>query len=276
MPRIGLGVYDMNNEEAYRCTKWALEAGYRLVDTAYWYENEASCGRAVLDFCAETGTPRSEIWYTTKLMHNHGREATHHAIRRSLKESGLDCIDLYLIHGPLGGPRARLESWEEIVKARDEGILRSIGVSNFGLKHLEEMRTAWETARTDGPGAEWAGVKPSVNQMDVHPFMARDAIVAFCRDHDIVVQAWAPLVRAMRFDHPVVLRIAKAHCKEPAQVLLRYSLQMDYAPIPKSVSNARIRSNIEVYDFELSNTEMKELHSLDERLVTDWEVTEAP
>jgi diketogulonate reductase-like aldo/keto reductase len=101
-------------------------------------------------------------------MHNHGHEATHRAIRRSLKESGLDYIDLYLIHGPLGGPQARLESWEEIVKARDEGILHSIGVSNFGLMHLEEMRTAWGATRTEGPGTEWAGVKPSVNQVDVH------------------------------------------------------------------------------------------------------------
>ena len=102
----------------------------------------------------------------TKLMHNRGRKATHRAIRRSLKESGLDYIDLYLVHAPLGGPQARRESWEEVVKARDEGIIRSIGVSNFGIRHLEEMKTAWGTINTEG--LEWAGEKPSVNQVDVH------------------------------------------------------------------------------------------------------------
>ncbi|KAI0041719.1 aldo-keto reductase [Auriscalpium vulgare] len=275
LPRFGLGVYEMTEDEAYQSTKWALEAGYRLIDTADWYDNEAACGRALRDFCAESGVPRSEIYYTTKLKHNLGAKSAYASIRRSLAASGLDYIDLYLIHGPPGGPARRRESWAELVRAQKDGLLRSIGVSNFGVRHLEEMRVGWEQGGVVGDD-EWVGVKPSVNQVDLHPFMTRDDITSYCMKHDITLEAWAPLVRTMRFNHPVVQRLATKHAKQPAQVLLRYSLQRGYVAIPKSVSRERIVSNADVFGFELSEVEMQELHALNEDLVTDWEVTTCP
>ncbi|KAI0710188.1 Aldo/keto reductase [Earliella scabrosa] len=263
IPILGFGTYEMEGEQCYTAVRWALEAGYRHIDTAEWYENERECGRAILDFCKESGTPREAIFYTTKLKENKGYDHVRAAARKSLEECGLGYIDLYLVHDPTGGPQARADSWRAVVDAKAEGFIRSVGVSTFGMRHLQEIVSS---------GLEL----PVLNQIDLHPFMTRTEIVNFCHKHGIALEAWGPLVRGMRFNHPKIVALAEKYHKEPAHVLLRYSLQKGYVAIPKSVSKARIESNLRLFDFELSAQEMTELDALDEYLVTDWDPTDEP
>ncbi|KAF7311994.1 Aldo-keto reductase [Mycena indigotica] len=263
IPLLGFGTYELDGMEAYNAVTWALEAGYRHIDSATWYENEKECGTAILDFCKSTGTPRSAIFYTTKLKLNDGYDATLKAIDFSLDQCGLGYIDLYLIHGPIGGKTARTECWRAICDAQKEGKLRSIGVSTFGVRHLKEI-------------LDMGLAIPTVHQIDLHPFMARTEIVKICKENHIALEAWAPLVRGLRFNHPVIQKIATKYHKQPAQVLLRYSLQKNYVAIPKSSSKTRIVANLDIFDFELEEGEMLDLDQLDEGLVTDWDPTGCP
>ncbi|KAH8118101.1 aldo-keto reductase [Phellopilus nigrolimitatus] len=257
IPLLGFGTYDIEGREAYEAVTWALE------DSAAWYYNEKEVGRAILDFCQKSNVPRSEIFYTTKLRSNDGHQASKAAIEKSLEECGLGYIDLYLIHGPLGGPQARMDSWKAASEAKAEGKIHSVGVSNYGLKHIQEMLDA--------------GVEvPAVNQIDLHPFMTRTTLVDLCLRNGIALEAWAPLVRGYRFKHPGLVRLAGKYSKETAQVLLRYSLQKGFIPLPKSVSKERINSNTQIYDFELTADEMKDLDALDEHLITDWDPSDCP
>jgi len=176
----------------------------------------------------------------------------------------LEYIDLYLLHSPIGGPQARKDSWKAVCDVQQTGQLKSIGVSNFGIRHLTEM--------VDGNVP-----LPVVNQIDLHPFMTRNDIVAFCNQHSIALQAWAPLVRGFpEHNHPSITNLARKYVKEPAQVLLRYSIQKGYIPIPKSANKARIVSNTQIFDFELAPEEVIHLDSLDSSLVTDWDPTNCP
>ncbi|KAL0945456.1 hypothetical protein HGRIS_000946 [Hohenbuehelia grisea] len=263
IPVLGFGTYEMDGKVASNGVTRALQVGYRHIDSAQWYENEMECGQAILDYCRSTGTPRAEIFFTTKLKHNDGYDSVSKAIRTSRDQCGLGYIDLYLIHGPIGGPQARIESWRAIVDAQKEGILRSIGVSCFGVKHLEELLESGLPA-------------PAINQIDLHPFMTREDVVDYCRKHGIVLEAWAPLVRGLRFDHPSIASLVEKYHKTPAQVLLRYSIQKGFIPLPKSVSAERIASNAKVFDFELAQEEVEHLDTLDEKLVTDWDPSECP
>ncbi|KAI0749322.1 Aldo/keto reductase [Daedaleopsis nitida] len=263
IPLLGFGTYEMEGQEAYQAVRWALEAGYRHIDSAEWYENERECGQAILDFCKETGTPRATIFYTTKLKENKGYAHAKAALEKSLDVCGLGYIDLYLIHSPIGGAESRAANWKALKEAKAEGLVRSIGVSTYGLKHLQEMVAA-------------GGELSVINQIDLHPFMTRTEIVTFCKAHGIALEAWAPLVRGLRFKHPKIVALAQKYSKEPAQVLLRYSLQKGYVAIPKSSSKTRLESNLRLFDFELTDQEMTELDALDEYLVTDWDPTETP
>ncbi|KIY43822.1 Aldo/keto reductase [Fistulina hepatica ATCC 64428] len=263
MSTVKAGTYELESREAKQAVTWALEAGYRHIDSATWYYNERECGEAILEFCKATGTPRSEIFFTTKLMHNNGYENVKKAIQKSLDVCGLGYIDLYLIHGPWGGPQARKEAWEAICDAQKEGKLKSIGISTFGLRHMQEL------IATGLP-------VPAVHQIDLHPFQTHTEIVKFSKKHGMTMEAWAPLVRCMRFKHPEIQKLARKYGKEPAQILLRYSLQKGYVPIPKSSKKARIVSNTQVFDFELSEEEIQVLDGLDEGLATDWDPTNCP
>jgi diketogulonate reductase-like aldo/keto reductase len=263
MPVLGFGTHQIPKESVKQCVMIALKAGYRLIDSAPWYNNEGECGQAILEFCHETGVPRSDIFYTTKLGSNNGLTPSKEAIQISLDKCGLKYIDLYLIHTPEGGPEARRESWQAICAAQKEGKLKSIGISNFGIKHIEEFLNA--------------GVPmPVVNQMDLHPFMTRTKIVALCDKHKISLEAWAPLVQGHRFEHPSISHLAVKYAKDPAQILIRYSLQKKYHPIPKSKSNDRIISNSDVFDFVITPEEMLHLDSLNEDLAVDWDPSRLP
>ncbi|GAA5878260.1 hypothetical protein JCM8547_007542 [Rhodosporidiobolus lusitaniae] len=265
-PRFGLGVYVTEpGQETYQAVTDALEAGYRHIDGAEWYENEADCGRAINDFISRTGTPRSEIFFTTKLHYNKtDPEWAVKCVDESLQTAGLEYIDLYLIHDPTGGPEVRRAMWEGCARAKDQGKVRSIGVSNFGVKHLTDLL------------ATSPKYVPAVNQIDLHPFMTRTELVAFCEAKGIVLEAWAPLVRGERFGHPVVKEVAEKYGKTPAQVLIRYGLDRGFIVIPKSTKKQRIVDNANVFDFKLEKADLDRLTSLDEFLITDWEVSTVP
>lgn len=217
-------------------------------------------GAAINDFCKARDVPRSEIFYTTKLKLNNGYEHVRAAIKRSVELCGLGYLDLYLIHGPIGGKVARQESWRAIVDAQKEGLVKSIGISTFGIKHVEDI------LELD------IGV-PAVHQIDIHPFMVRASIVKWCMDRGMLMEAWGPLVRGMRFNSPIIVKTAEKYGKTPAQILLRWSLQKGYVPIPKSRTRERVVENTNVFDFELSYGEILGLSELDEGLVTDWDPT---
>ncbi|KAI0806143.1 aldo-keto reductase [Irpex lacteus] len=263
IPILGFGTYELEGPSVIEPLTWALEAGYRHIDGATWYYNEKECGQAIHAWLKKTGTPRSEIFWTTKLKDNVSYDATMKAIDASLKAIGFDYIDLYLLHSAIGGPEIRKECWRAVCDAKRQGKVKSIGVSNFGVKHIQEM-------------LEQGVELPVLNQVDLHPFMTRTDIVEICQKHNIALEAWGPLVRGLRFRHPSIVSLAEKYNKSAAQVLLRYSIQKGFIPIPKASSKERIISNTQIYDFELSDDEMKHLDSLDEALVTDWEVTTCP
>ncbi|BEJ09849.1 hypothetical protein CcaverHIS641_0607640 [Cutaneotrichosporon cavernicola] len=263
IPIFGLGVYEMSDGQTRAAVAWALEAGYRHIDTAEWYENEGSVGDGLRDFLTSpsgSNVSRQDIFITSKLMHNRGYNETLQDLRASLSRAGLDYFDLYLLHAPSGGVGLRKDLWRALMDAKKEGLVKSIGVSNFSPKHIEEI-----VARGDE--------LPVVNQIDLHPFMRHKAYVDNCQKHGIILEAWAPLARAMRFQHPVIETVADKYSKTPAQVHLRWGLQHGYIVIPKSASRKRIIENADVFDFELSAADMEQLDGLDENLITDWDIT---
>jgi diketogulonate reductase-like aldo/keto reductase len=259
MPRLGFGVYMISGQQCKQAVKLALQAGYRHIDSAKWYANEAECGEAIREFCQETGTARKDIFYTSKLMHNTSFERAKKDIRKSVDACGLEYIDLYLLHGPYPGKKERLEAWRALEDGVEAGLLKSIGVSNYGERHLKELFERQPK------------IKPCVNQIDLHPFMQRSDLVRFCQVHDIVLEAWGPLARAEKWQDPTLKRLASEYNRSAAQILLRWSLQKGFVPLPKSTHAERIKANTEIWDFELSEASMKELDSLEEYLVTDWD-----
>lgn len=264
IPQIHLGVYQMTGSEAYKAVQWALAAGYRGIDSAQMYRNENECGRAILDFINDktknkVGLRREDVHFTTKLMTNGRYETVRKSIKNSVKTCGLGYVDLFLLHSPYGGKTARLSSWKAVEDAVQEGEIRIGGVSNFGIKHLEEMI------------ASKPSTLPAVNQIEVHPFNTRTNITSFCQKHDIVVQAYGPLVRALKMKHPTIVELSDRYGCTPAQLMVRWSIQHGYIPLPKSVTKERIERNVQIDAFEISNDDMKTMDNLDEYLVTDWD-----
>ncbi len=256
IPAVGLGVYKSEpgpiTQEAVVA---ALSTGYRHIDTASIYNNEADVGAAV----ARSGIERSEVFVTTKLWNeDHGYDKTLYAFDRSLEQLGLDYIDLYLIHWPV--PIHRLDTWRALERLTLDGRVRDIGVSNYLARHVQEI-------------LDYAAVVPAVNQLELTPFNYRTRLdtVAMCRQHGIVLEAYSPLTKARKLDDPTLGEIASAHGKTPAQVLIRWGLEQGFVVLPKSVQPGRIAENFDVFDFELSAAELEQLESLDEGLVTGWD-----
>jgi methylglyoxal/glyoxal reductase len=248
LPRLGLGVFQTPAGEVTRkAVRWALDTGYRLIDTAAMYGNEEDVGEAV----RASGVPRDDVVVTTKLWFtDHGFEPAQAAARRSQAKLGLGPIDLYLIHWPrASSPEERLGSWRALEKLRKDGVVRAIGVSNYAIRHLEELR-------------EHAEVAPSVNQVEFHPFVFDPELVQYAERHRIVLEAYSPLTRARKLDDRTVAEVAAAHHKSPAQVLVRWGLQHGIVELPKSVREERIRENADVFDFSLSPAEMGALDQL--------------
>ena len=251
IPQVGLGVWQAGGGTK-KAVVAALAAGYRHIDTAAVYGNEAQVGAAI----AEAGVPRDQVFVTSKLWNqDHGYDKALAAYETSLKRLKLDYLDLYLVHWPVAG--LRLESWRALEKLAADGRVRAIGVSNFMASHLQEL-----TAN--------AKVLPAVNQIELTPFLQRAPTVALCRELGITLEAYSPLTRGQRLGHPVVVELAQAAARTPAQVLLRWGIQKGFVILPKSVHEARIVENAALFDFELDAAAMQRLDALEEGLVTGW------
>jgi diketogulonate reductase-like aldo/keto reductase len=254
IPQVGLGVWQTPaGATARQAVLEALRVGYRHVDTARIYGNEADVGAAV----RSSGVPREQIFVTTKLWNqDHGYDQALRAFDASLQRLGLDYVDLYLLHWPVAGKR--LDSWRALERLYEEKRARSIGVSNFLVPHLRELLGA-------------AKHVPAVNQIELTPFLQRRDTVALCRQHGILVEAYSPLTHGRRLDHPVLANVARRAERTVAQVLLRWSLQHGNVVLPKSTSPARIAENARLFDFALDERAMAELDDLEEGLVTGWD-----
>ncbi|RUS17616.1 putative reductase [Endogone sp. FLAS-F59071] len=332
IPALGFGVYQVGpGDEAVQVVLWALEAGYRHIDTAAAYGNEENVGEAIRKRCWKSlpqliynntglccplivvsqekryftiifhvivqlaGHPTSSallIWVTTKLWDEcHGYDNAISAFEFSLEKLGLDYVDLYLIHSPYPGKKLRTESWKALEELHKRGLVKSIvcacdfkymlvhcfiallllllllllfaflvGVSNYGIHHLQELLSI-------------CTIKPVVNQIEITPYLTREALVNFCRDNDIRVEAYSPLTLGQKLNDPTLVSIARQHGKQPAQILIRWSLQRGLIPLPKSVNKQRIVANADVFGWEISEEAMEVLGTLNEGFVTEWDPT---
>ncbi|QMW33568.1 hypothetical protein G4B84_009034 [Aspergillus flavus NRRL3357] len=238
----------------------ALSTGYRHVDSAIMYRNEKACGRAI----AKSGLDRSQIFFTTKIPPGSmGYERTKRAVESSLREAGVEYFDLILIHAPYGGKEDRLGSWKALVEAQKAGKTKSIGVSNYGIHHLDELE---EYIQQGGGG------RIDVGQYEIHPWCAREDIVEWLQKRNIVVEAYSPLAHGTRMGEAVLRELGKKYNKSPAQIMIRWCLQRGLVPLPKSATPSRIRENAEVFDFKLDEEDVKRLFT-GEYEPTDWDPT---
>lgn len=248
MPQLGIGVFKVKNAEAERVVLDAFEAGYRMVDTAAMYRNEEGVGKAI----AGSGLPRAEIFVSTKLNNDaHGKQAALDAFDASLGRLGLDYVDLYLIHWPLPAQDRYVETWQALESIYREGRARAIGVSNFQPAHLRRL-------------LDETGVVPAVNQIELHPYLVQSELRAFHVEHRIVTEAWSPLARGGELlRDPVITTLAEKYGRTPAQIVIRWHVQLGNAVIPKSVTPSRIAENIDVFGFELADDDMASITELD-------------
>ncbi|KAH7092627.1 NADP-dependent oxidoreductase domain-containing protein [Paraphoma chrysanthemicola] len=254
IPVLGYGVYQTPAGVTSEVVQHAIKSGYRHVDSAVAYRNEQPSAEGI----KKSGIPREQLFFTTKIPPKEMSYDTAKAhIENTLKITGFDYIDLYLLHSPYGGKENRIGAWKALVEGVQAGSIRSIGVSNYGVHHLDELET-WikETESTLGIGK---GGIISINQVELHPWLARPDIVEWCKSRGVLLEAYCPIVRAQKNDDPLLQPLAKKYNKTPSQILIRWSLQMGFIPLPKSVTPSRIEENANVYDFELSPEEMKSL-----------------
>lgn len=258
LPSVGLGVFRASPADTRAAVLAALQAGYRHVDTAAVYGNEAAVGAAI----RESGVPRDEVWVTTKLWNaDQGEERALAAFEASRRRLGLDVVDLYLLHWPVAG--LRLASWRALERLHADGRVRAIGVSNFLGRHLDELAAS-------------ARVLPHVNQIEVHPFHQQRETRAWCAQRGIVVEAYSPLTKGLRLGHPAVTAIAARLGRTPAQVVLRWGIEGGMVVLPKSVRPARIAENAALFDFTLDPAARSALDALDEGLATGWDPRDQP
>lgn len=280
IPYLGLGVWQTRSGKTCEAAVLAaLELGYRHIDTAAVYDNEESVGIAL----RKSGLPREQVFITTKLWNQH-HDNPAAALDQSLRRLGLDYVDLYLIHFPVP---ERNRSWEVLEKLTQSGKARSIGVSNFTIRHLQQL-------------LDYTSVVPAVNQVELHPFLYQRELIEFCSERGIVIAAYSPLTHARRLDDPRLLAIAAKYplvtatsspwakipfigdlarrptTRTPAQVLIRWVLQHGWIVLPKSARKARIEENAAVYDFELTDEDMRALDGMNENLRTCWDPSDAP
>jgi len=247
MPQLGFGVYQVPAEETADAVEHALQTGYRSVDTAAAYGNE----QAVRDAIEVSGLQRGEVFVTTKLSNDsHGSENAQRGFSESLSKLGSDYIDLYLIHSPVPEQDQYVETWETLCALPATKLVRSIGVSNFQIEHLERI-------------IEATGVVPAVNQIELHPRLQQPELRRFHAEHGIATEAWSPLGQGEVLGDPVIGEIASAHDRTPAQVVLRWHIQLGNVVIPKSATPSRIEENFKLFDFELTETDMQRLSDLD-------------
>ncbi|GAA0950711.1 aldo/keto reductase [Kribbella koreensis] len=248
MPQLGFGVFQVPDDETTAAVTTALEAGYRSIDTATAYQNEAAVGKAL----AVSGIAREELFITTKLWNaDQGYEQTLSAFERSHKLLGLDYLDLYLIHWPAPELGKYADSWRALEKLAADGVVRAIGVSNFQPAHLEQLASS-------------SSVVPAVNQVELHPYLQQAEVRAYDNEHGIATEAWSPLAKGgSLLTEPIVTALAAKYDRTAAQVVLRWHLQLGNIVIPKSVTPARVRENFAVFDFALTDADLDSLAGLD-------------
>ena len=250
MPLLGLGVYKTADNEAETAITAAVNAGYRLIDTASAYKNDDSVGKAI----AKCGVPRIELFITSKIWNNAQRLGdVQGAFSRSLDRLKVSYVDLYLIHWPV--PGCYLSTWKELESILESGRALSIGVSNFDIRHLEELRKI-------------SGVIPAVNQIECHPLCYPAELIEYCKAFGIQVQAYAPLARGAYFDNDVMCVLGTKYARTPAQIGLRWAVQKGISVIPKSSNPERIRSNGNIFDFNIEDEDMAIIDTLNENLHT--------
>ncbi|KAK5651217.1 hypothetical protein OQA88_12724 [Cercophora sp. LCS_1] len=258
MPLLGFGVWQIPEPQTAKAVTDALKAGYRHIDTAIVYRNEAACASAVL--AMSSSIPRSSIFFTTKIPTPSGisYDATKSHIASSLAATNLTCIDLVLLHGPAGGSSNRKGAWKALVEAVNDGAVRSIGVSNYGIHHLNQLEEHIQELEAEKPGS---GGVLSVGQWQVHPWCERREITEWCRKRGVVVQAYSPLARGTRWKDKMLKEMMAKYKKTGAQVLLRWSLQKGYVPIVKSKTAKRIKENMGVWDWEMEEEDVARLET---------------
>ena len=248
IPQLGFGVFQIDPEDTAATVQTALEIGYRHIDTAQMYGNEAEVGEAI----ANSGIPRDELFVTTKCNNsNHGYDDAQRALDESLSKLRTDHVDLYLIHWPLPGKDLYVETWKGFEQAAKDGKARSIGVSNFQSHHLDRLAQESDTV-------------PAVNQIELHPHLQQPEMREYDRSHGIATEAWSPIGQGKGvIDEDRIVAVAKGHDKTPAQVTLRWHIQLGNIIFPKSVTDYRIRENFDIFDFELTDEEMSAIGALD-------------
>ncbi len=250
IPRLGFGVFRIDDSAKGRAAlETAIETGYRSFDTATIYGNEATVG----EILEETAVPRDELFITTKVWNSdQGFRRCREAFEKSREKLRVEYLDLYLIHWPVA--ETFVETWRAMEELYEEGAVRAIGVCNFNPEHLEVLRRE-------------SSVVPALNQVELHPYLAKPQLRSYCREHGIAVEAWGPLMRGAVTEDATLSSIAAAHDKSPAQIVLRWDLQHDIITIPKSATPSRIRENADIFDFSLSQQEMDEIDALDRNQV---------
>jgi 2,5-diketo-D-gluconate reductase A len=248
IPVIGLGVAELSDDETERAVSAALEIGYRLIDTASVYGNEAAVGRAI----AASGIPRAELFITTKVANaDQGFQSTQDAVKVSLDKLGLDYVDLFLVHWPMPQMGKYVDSFGGLIQARGNELTRSIGVCNFTDEHLETV-------------IDLTYVTPAINQIELHPLLNQAELRAVNAQHNVVTEAYSPLAVGRVLDNPTVTSVAGEYDRTPAQVLIRWSIQLGNVVIPRSGNPERIASNFDVFDFELAAEHMEALNGLND------------
>jgi 2,5-diketo-D-gluconate reductase A len=247
IPQLGFGVFEVPPEETQVAVEEALRVGYRHIDTAAVYRNEVGVAAAI----EASGLGREEIFVTTKLWNSHqGGEVPFSAIDKSLGRLGFEQVDLYLIHWPMPGEDLYVESWQALEKIREEGKARSIGVSNFRIEDLERLERDAE-------------LKPTVNQIELHPYLQQEELRAYHAEHGIATEAWSPLARGAAIEDGEIAAIAAKHERTSAQVMLRWHIEIGNVVIPRSVTPSRIAENFELFDFELDDEDMAAFAALE-------------
>lgn len=245
MPWLGLGVWKAREGNETLAVRSAIEAGYRSVDTATVYGNEEGVAEGI----RQSGIDRDQLFITTKLWNaDQGYETTLKAFDTSMKKLGLDTLDLYLVHWPVKGKF--VETWKAMEKLYREGFVRAIGVSNFQIHHLEELRQNSE-------------ITPVVNQVEYHPLLTQKELHAYCKERHIQLEAWSPLMQG-NLDHPLLIELGQKYGKSPAQIIIRWDLENQVVTIPKSITPERIRKNADVFDFSLSAEDIEKISALNQ------------
>jgi diketogulonate reductase-like aldo/keto reductase len=245
MPLLGLGTWQNRGKSVIKSINWALEVGYRHIDTASFYKNEKNIGKAIqkIDIARDDIFITSKVWDTEQ-----GYDSTMKAFERSTKKLKTDYLDLYLVHWPR---KQRNETWKALEKLYNEGKIKAIGVANFYIHHMEELIDKYS-------------ITPAVNQFELSPFLYREELITFCKENEIAVEAYSPLTHGKKLDHPKLKQIAKNYNKSTAQILIRWGLEHGFIEIPKSSDKSHIQQNADVFDFSINSEDMEILDNLEQ------------